>query len=285
MVATYKGRDQQTGMVQRSVLEQDSTGQHEGNSQVTKPKQLRGGADSDPQEEKKGRDSEIPPHMEDFIERSIKGWSQPQQETIRRMLLQFQDVFSKDDLDIGQTHLMEAEIDTGDAKPIRIRPQPMARSMEEEGRKTIGQMEDRGLIRPSKSPWASNVTLVQKPNGKIRITIDYRGLNSVTQEPVSNQPRTQDCIDALAKARYFSLGDSSAAYHQIRMKEEDIPKTAFITKFGLYEWTVLPMGLSGAPFCYTQLMELALSGLQWNTCVIYLDDVIVFGRTFEEHLN
>ena len=119
----------------------------------------------------------------------------------------------------------------------------MARSMEEEGRKTIGQMEDRGLIRPSKSPWASNVTLVRKPNGKIRITIDYRGLNSVTQVPVSNQPRTQDCIDALAKARYFSLGDSSAAYHQIRMKEEDIPKTALITKFGLYEWTVPPHGL------------------------------------------
>ena len=93
------------------------------------------------------------------------------------------------------------------------------------------------------------------------------------------------CIDALAKAQYFSLGDSSAAYHQIKMKEEDIPKTAFTTKFGLFEWTVLPMGLSGAPFCYTRLMELALAGLQWDTCVIYLDDVIVFGRTFDEHLT
>ena len=201
------------------------------------------------------------------------------------MLLQFQDVFSKDKLDIGQTHLMEAEIDTGDAKPVRIRPRPMAQSMEEKGRKTIEQMEKRGLIQPSKSPWASNVTLVRKPNGKIRITIDYRGLNAVTQVPVSNQPKTQDCTDALATAKYFSLGDSSAAYHQIRMKEEDIPKTAFITKFGLYEWTTLPMGLSGAPFCYTRLMELALAGLQCNTCVIYLDDVIVFGKTFDEHLS
>ena len=157
--------------------------------------------------------------------------------------------------------------------------------MEEEGQKVIEQMEKRGLIRPSKSPWASNVTLVRKPNGKIHITIDYRGLNAVTQVPVSNQPKTQDCIDALAMVKYFSLGDSSAAYHQIRMKEEDIPKTAFITKFGLYEWVTLPMGLSGAPFCYTRLMELALAGLQWNTCVIYLDDVIIFGKTFEEHLS
>ena len=230
-------------------------------------------------------DEEIPPHMREFIDRSTKGWSKPQQQAIRKMLLQFQDVFSKDELDIGQTHLMEAEIDTGDAKPVRNRPRPMARSMEEEGWKVIEQMEKRGLIRPSKSPWASNVTLVRKPNGKIRITIDYRGLNAVTQVPVSNQPKTQDCIDALATAKYFSLGDSSAAYHQIRMKEEDIPKTAFITKFGLYEWVTLPMGLSGAPFCYTRLMELALAGLQWNTCVIYLDDVIVFGKTFEEHLS
>ena len=201
------------------------------------------------------------------------------------MLLQFQDVFSKDELDIGWTHFMEAEIDTGNAKPVRNRPRPMARSMEEEGQKVIEQMEKRGLIQPSKSPWASNVTLVRKPNGKIRITIDYRGLNAVTQVPVSNQPKTQDCIDALATAKYFSLGDSSAAYHQIRMKEEDIPKTAFITKFGLYEWVTLPMGLSGAPFCYTRLMELALAGLQWNTCVIYLDDVIVFGKMFKKHLS
>ena len=271
--------------IRRTAMQPDGTNQQTDDGQVTKQRHLIEGSDTDPQVEETGRDGEIPPHMKDFIERSIKGWSKPQQEAIQRMLLQFQDVFSRDELDIGQTHLMEAEIDTGNAKPIRSRPRPMARSMEEEGRKTIGQMEARGLIRPSKSPWASNVTLVWKPNGKIRITIDYRGLNLVTQVPVSNQPRTQDCIDALAKARYFSLGDSSAAYHQIKMKEEDIPKTAFITKFGLFEWTVLPMGLLGAPFCYTRLMELALAGLQWDTCVIYLDDVIVFGRTFDEHLT
>ena len=89
---------------------------------------------------------EVPAHMKEFIERSTKGWSKPQQDAIRKMLLQFQDVFSKDELDIGQTHLMETEIDTGDAKPVRSRPRPMAQSMEEEGRKTIEQMEKRGLI-------------------------------------------------------------------------------------------------------------------------------------------
>ena len=276
---------QVTEAARRMTGKQDDADPQGGDDQATEPKKPTEGSASESQvKETVGRD-EIPPHMKDFIERSIKGWSKSQQEAIQKMLLQFQDVFSKDELDIGQTHLMEAEIDTGDARPVRTRPRPMAKSMEEEGRKTIERMEERDLIRPSKSPWASNVTLVRKPNGKIRITIDYRGLNSVTQIPVSNQPRTQDCIDALANARYFSIGDSSAAYHQIRMKEEDIPKTAFITKFGLYEWTVLPMGLSGAPFCYTRLMELALSGLQWNTCVIYLDDVIVFGKTFEEHLQ
>ena len=86
-------------------------------------------------------EEEIPPHMREFIDRSTKGWSKPQQEAIRKMLLQFQDVFSKDELDIGQTHLMETEIDMGNAKPVRNRPRPMAQSMEEEGQKVIEQME------------------------------------------------------------------------------------------------------------------------------------------------
>ena len=145
-IADSEGSSKRTEAVHRTAPVQDSTEPPGGDGQVTKPKQLMGGADSDPQEEEKGRDGEIPPHMKNFIECSIKGWSQPQQEAIRRMLLQFQDVFSKDDLDIGQTHLMEAEIDTGNAKPVRSRPRPMARSMEMEGRKTIGQMEERGLI-------------------------------------------------------------------------------------------------------------------------------------------
>ena len=79
--------------------------------------------------------------------------------------------------------------------------------------------------------------------------------------------------------------DSPAAYHQIPMKEADIPKTAFITKFGLYEWVVMPMGLSNGLDVFQRLMKLCLQNLQWQKCVIYLDDVIVFGKNFDEHLE
>ena len=103
-------------------------------------------ADASQRTETIDENEEVPAHMKEFIERSTKGSSKPHQEAFRKMLLQFQDVFSKDELDIGQTHLMEAEIDTGDAKPVRSRPRPMAQNMEEEDRKTIEQMEKQGII-------------------------------------------------------------------------------------------------------------------------------------------
>ena len=101
--------------------------------------------------------------------------------------------------------------------------------------------------------------------------IDYRCLNLHTKLYSNLIPKTQECLDSLAGAKVFTTMDSPAAYHQIPVKEADIPKTAFITKFGLHEWVVMPMGL--------------LQNLQWQKCVIYLDDVIVFGKNFDEHLE
>ena len=92
-------------------------------------------------------------------------------------------------------------------------------------------------------------------------------------------PHTQDCLDALAGAIIFLTMDITAAYHQIPVTEEDIPKTAFITKYGLYEFKTMSFGLKTAPQTYQRLMELALSGLQWTACLIYLDDVIMYGKT------
>ena len=91
---------------------------------------------------------------------------------------------------------------------------------------------------------------VRKPNGDLRTTIDYRRLNAVTTLPASSIPRTQDCVNALAGSVIFSVGDSPAAFHQVPIKESDIPKTAFITMFGLYECPQLPIGLSGSPLTY-----------------------------------
>ena len=130
------------------------------------------------------------------------------------------------------------------------------------------------------------MTLVAKKDGTVRLTIDYRHVNAVTKVPASTIPKVQDCVDALGGAAVFSLLDSGSTYWQVPMKESDIPKTAFITRWGQHlEFVIMPMSLSNAPQAFTRLMELALAGLQWTTCVIYLDDVIVFGKTLEDHFT
>lgn len=98
-------------------------------------------------------------------------------------------------------------------------------------------------------------------------------------------PRVQDCLDAVRGAKYFSTFDITSGYHQVPVRKEDVPKTAFITKYGLYEFKTMPMGLSTASATFQRLMELILQGLNWNTCIIYLDDIVVYGKTLEEHLE
>ena len=188
-------------------------------------------------------------------------------------------------MDIGHTTLVEHEIETGNAKPFRSCARTVPMGMAKQAKEAIDKLEKRGLIRKSTSPWSSPVVFVRKLNGDLHTTIDYRRLNAVTTLPASSIPRTQDCVNALAGSEIFSVGDSPAAFHQVPMKESDIPKTAFITMFGLYECPRLTMGLSGSPLTYQALVELVLNGLNWITCVIYLDDVIVFSKSFEEHLN
>ena len=116
---------------------------------------------------------EVPAHIVELMERSTRGWSHPQQQAIKKLLLKHADVFSKDEFDIGLTDLMEHEIDTGDAKPIRSAPRPMAYGLAEGGKKTIDKLLERGIIRSSVSPWAAPVTLVAKKDGTVRLTIDY----------------------------------------------------------------------------------------------------------------
>ena len=146
-------------------------------------------------------------------------------------------------------------------------------------------METQGIIRPSISPWASPIVLVRKKSGKVRPCVDYRRLNAITTKDAFPLPRVSDCLDSVAGATLFSCFDVTSGYHQIPVKESDIPKTAFCTKYGLYEYVSMPMGLTNSPATFQRLMELALSGLQWHTCLIYLDDIVVFGSNFDEHLQ
>jgi transposase InsO family protein len=144
-------------------------------------------------------------------------------------------------------------------------------------------MSKTGAISPSVSPWASPVVIVKKKDGQVRFCIDYRQLNAVTKGDVYPLPRIDDLLDALADARVFSCLDAAAGYWQIPMATQAREKTAFITSEGLYEFNVMPFGLKNAPATYQRFMNGIMGGLLWIVCLCYLDDLIVFSKTWEEH--
>jgi len=141
------------------------------------------------------------------------------------------------------------------------------------------------VIQPSQSPWASPIVLVQKKDGSTRFCVDYRRLNKVTRKDSYPLPRVDDLLDSLAGAQWFTTLDLASGYWQVEVDPEHREKTAFTTGQGLYEFRVMPFGLCNAPSTFQRLMELVLAGLEWDICLAYLDDIVVFGRTFSEHLQ
>ena len=148
----------------------------------------------------------------------------------------------------------------------------------------LADMEKKDVIRPSNSPWASPIVLVRKRDGSHRFCVDYRKLNAVTRKDAYPLPRIDDTLDTLSGACWFSTLDMVSGYWQVEVGEKDREKTAFCTPYGLYEFNVLPFGLCNGPATFQRLMDLVLSGLQMSQCLVYIDDVIVVGRTFDEHL-
>ena len=137
-----------------------------------------------------------------------------------------------------------------------------------------------GVIRPSRSPWASPVVMVKKKDGSLRFCVDFRQVNDVTIKDAHPLPRIDDTLESLHGARYFSTLDLKSGYWQVPIREEDKAKTAFRASNGqLFEFNQLPFGLCNAPATFSRLMDRALAGLAWEVCLYYLDDIIVFSKT------
>ena len=145
-------------------------------------------------------------------------------------------------------------------------------------------MMQHGAIRPSSSPWASPIVLVKKKDGSTRFCVDYRRLNDITVKDVFPLPRTSDILESFKGAKIFSTLDAASGYWQVPLTEDAISKSAFICNEGLFEFLVMPFGLCNAPATYQRIMNLMLSGLNGISCLVYLDDIIVFSRDFREHL-
>ena len=174
---------------------------------------------------------------------------------------------------------------TAEAAPVR---QPMRRTpqaFEGEEEKYLKEQLAAGVIQPSTSAWTSPIVMVRKKTGDVRVCIDYRKLNERTIKDAYPLPRIDMCLDCLSSAKIYSTIDLQSAYMQLELMEEDRHKTAFITKYGLFEYSVMPFGLCNAPSTFQRCMELVFRGLQWDILLVYLDDIIVIASNFEEHME
>ena len=230
-------------------------------------------------------DTEIPAHLEDLWERSKDELDEAQQLEVKSLLIDNASTFAKSKSDLGTTNLVQHKIFTGDAAPIKQPPRRVPLASREVTNREVDQMLEIGTVRPSTSPWSSPVVLVKKKDGSVRFCVDYRRLNEISRKDSYPLPRIDDSLDTLSGSEWFSTLDLASGYWQVKMHPDDAEKTAFSTPKGLFEFTVMPFGLVNAPATFERLMEVTLSGLHWQTCLIYIDDIIVFGPDFRTHIS
>ena len=194
------------------------------------------------------------------------------------------DTFSQSDLDLGGTDVAKHPMRLDDYSPFKERARRVPPHMYEEVRQHLHQMLDLGVIRPSNSPWTSNVVLVRKPSGELRFCIDLRRINQRSVADAYYLPRIDETLDALAGAKYFTSLDLKSGYWQVEMEEEAKQYTAFtVGPLGFYECNRMPFGLKNAPATFQRLMQRVLGDLHLNGCVVYIDDIIIYTKTEKEH--
>ena len=203
----------------------------------------------------------------------------------QRLLETYADVFSRSDVDLGCTTELQHEIPLTDEVPVRQRYRRLPPSQYEQVREHIQGLLEGGVIRPSTSPYASPIVLVQKKSGELRMCVDYRQLNAKTRRDAYPLPRIEETLDALGGAKYFSTLDLASGYNHVPVAEGDRAKTAFCTPFGLYEYNRMPFGLCNAPGTFQRLMERIFGDQSFQTLLLYLDDVVVYASSFEQHLR
>jgi transposase InsO family protein len=193
-------------------------------------------------------------------------------------------LFSKSETDVGKTSLVKMTINTGESHPIKQKPYKTPFSLRPEVDRHIKELLKAKIIRPSTSPWASPIIIVPKKDGGSRMCIDFRKLNCVTTNNSYPLPSISDILASLKNARYFSCLDLKSGYYQIEMSEADKEKTAFVCHKGLFEFNVMPFGLSSAPPVFQELMNRVLGDSLNDFAFAYLDDIIIYSHTLDDHM-
>ncbi|GJR83246.1 putative reverse transcriptase domain-containing protein [Tanacetum coccineum] len=196
----------------------------------------------------------------------------------------FPEVFPEDLPGLPPTRQVEFQIDlVPGAAPVARAPYRLAPSKMKELSEQLKELSDKGFIRPSSSPWGAPVLFVKKKDGSFRMCIDYRELNKLTVKNRYPLPRIDDLFDQLQGSSVYSKIDLRSGYHQLRVREEDIPKTAFRTRYGHYEFQVMPFGLTNAPAVFMDLMNRVCKPYLDKFVIVFIDDILIYSKNKQEH--
>ena len=207
-----------------------------------------------------------------------------QRKRLQELLTKHAAGFIKDKQDLGYTEAVHHRLRTTDSIPVAQPYRRIPPHQQQEVQEHIKGLLAQNVIVESHSPYAAPVVIVGKKDGGIRLCVDYCRLNAKTVGDAYPLPRIQESFDALVGAQFFSTLDLASGYHQIAMHPDDQHKTAFVTPMGLFEYTRMPMGLSSAPATFQRLMQSTMSNFIFQFLLVYLDDLLVYSKTFDEHL-
>jgi hypothetical protein len=200
------------------------------------------------------------------------------------VVCEFPDVFPEELTELPPDRDVELVIELmPGAGPVAKSPYRMSSDELDELKKQLKKLLEQGFVRPSASPWGSPVLFVEKKDGTKTRCIDYRTLNSMTIKNKYLLPRIEDLLDRLKKAKFFSKIDLRSGYHQMKIRERDIPKTAFTTRYDLYEFVVVSFGLTNTPAYFMNLMNKVFMEELDSFVVVFIDDILIYFETTEEH--
>ncbi|CAF1481864.1 unnamed protein product [Rotaria sordida] len=222
-------------------------------------------------------------NINDTINLSDTELSNDQKNQLQQLIKKYSDVFTDKP---GKTMKLKHQINIKEGtRPLNAAPYRCAPSRRKIIGDNINEMLKAGIITPSNSPWSSPVVLAPKKDGTLRFCIDYRKLNAVTIRDAYPIPRIDDTLDALEEAKFISTLDLRSGYWQVEMDPKSQAMTAFISHKGLFEFKVMPYGLMNAPATFQRLMDIVLAGLKWQYCLVYIDDVIIYSSSFNQHIK
>ena len=221
-----------------------------------------------------------------FLESLQTSLQYDQVQDVWKMIGRYADVFSQHDMDLGHAKSVTHRICLTDKTLFKERLMRISPNMIEDVRKDLQELADLGVIRRSNSPYASIIVLVKEKNGSLCFCIDLRRLNSLTIRDAYSLPRIDESLDALGGARWFSTLDLKSENWQVELEEEDKEKTEFTAgALGFWECNSMPIGCTNAPATFRRLIESCMEDLYLSSCLLYLDDIVVFSNTYEEHIE